>query len=87
MATLSKDSLDLSGIGPITAAGIDGCRAGWVVAYREGGEVNLVVIGRLSDINVALAPDASVMIDMPIGLTDDNSVRNCDASARVALRP
>jgi predicted RNase H-like nuclease len=87
MATLSKDSLDLSGIGPITAAGIDGCRAGWVVAYREGGEVNLVVIGRLSDINVALAPDASVMIDMPIGLTDDNSVRICDASARVALRP
>ena len=87
MATASKDSLDISGIGPIKAAGIDGCRAGWVVAYRDGEEINLVVIGRLSDINAALAPAASVMIDMPIGLTDDNSPRICDAHARVALRP
>ena len=87
MAIVSKHSLDLSGIGPINAAGIDGCRAGWVVAYRDGEEINLLVISRLSDINAALAPAASVMIDMPIGLTDDNSPRICDAHARVALRP
>ena len=87
MAIVSKHSLDLSGIGPINAAGIDGCRAGWVVAYRDGEEINLLVISRLSDINAALASAASVMIDMPIGLTDDNSPRICDAHARVALRP
>ena len=87
MAIVSKHPLDLSGIGPINVAGIDGCRAGWVVAYRDGEEINLLVISRLSDINAALAPAASVMIDMPIGLTDDNSPRICDAHARVALRP
>ena len=87
MAIVSKHPLDLSGIGPINVAGIDGCRAGWVVAYRDGEEIKLLVISRLSDINAALAPAASVMIDMPIGLTDDNSPRICDAHARVALRP
>lgn len=71
----------------LTAVGIDGCRAGWVVAYRSCAEINLVIIDQLSDLNTALTPDAAVMIDMPIGLTDCNSVRACDALARNALRP
>lgn len=71
----------------LTAVGLDGCRGGWVVAYRHGESIRLDVIGQLSDLNGALAKHAIVMVDMPIGLTEDNSVRECDALARKALRP
>ena len=71
----------------LTAVGIDGCRAGWVIAFRDGQEISLAIIARLSDLNDCLHPSASVMIDMPIGLTDGASVRGCDALARERLRP
>ena len=71
----------------LNAAGIDGCRAGWVIAFRNGHEISLAIIAKLSDLNDLLHPDASVMIDMPIGLTDGPSVRGCDALARERLRP
>lgn len=77
---LPKDKL-------LSAVGIDGCRSGWVVAYRDGREISLTIINQLSDLNDHLMPDASVMIDMPIGLTDGASVRGCDALARERLRP
>ncbi len=77
---LPKDKL-------LSAVGIDGCRSGWVVAYRDGREISLTIVNQLSDLNDHLMPDASVMIDMPIGLTDGPSVRECDALARERLRP
>ena len=77
---LTKDKL-------LSAVGIDGCRSGWVVAYRDGREISLTIVNQLSDLNDHLMPDASVMIDMPIGLTDGASVRGCDALARERLRP
>lgn len=87
MVDVSAPVPDLPKDASLTAIGIDGCRGGWVAAYREGEAIRLVVIERLSDLNDALAEDAAVMVDMPIGLTDDNSVRECDARAREALRP
>ena len=77
----------LSGNALLNAVGIDGCRAGWVIAFRDGKEIRLVIIAQLSDLNDLLHPDTSVMIDMPIGLTDGPSVRGCDALARERLRP
>ena len=71
----------------LNAVGIDGCRAGWVIAYRDGQEISLAIISKLSDLNNLLHPNASVMIDMPIGLTDGPSGRGCDALAREKLRP
>ena len=71
----------------LNAIGIDGCRAGWVIAFRDGQEISLAIIAQLSDINDLLRPNASVMIDMPIGLTDGPGVRGCDALAREKLRP
>lgn len=79
-SVLPKDKL-------LSAVGIDGCRSGWVVAYRDGREISLTIVNQLSDLNDHLMPDASVMIDMPIGLTDGPSVRDCDALARERLRP
>ena len=71
----------------LTAVGIDGCRGGWVIAFRDGQEISLAIIARISDLNDCLHPSASVMIDMPIGLTDGAGVRGCDALARERLRP
>ena len=73
--------------GSLSAVGIDGCRAGWVIAFRDASEIRLAIIAQLSDLNTVLTADASVMIDMPIGLTDGHNVRDCDALARQKLRP
>ncbi len=73
--------------GSLSAVGIDGCRAGWVIAFRDASKIRLAIIAQLSDLNTVLTADASVMIDMPIGLTDGHNVRDCDALARQKLRP
>jgi predicted RNase H-like nuclease len=56
-------------------AGIDGCRAGWIVATSRGA----VVVPRLH-----LEPFTLVGIDMPIGLVD-GPPRACDREARKYL--
>jgi predicted RNase H-like nuclease len=53
-------------------AGIDGCRAGWIVATTDGA----VVLSTLD-----LRPFGSVGVDMPIGLVD-GPPRACDIEAR-----
>jgi predicted RNase H-like nuclease len=52
-------------------AGIDGCRAGWVVALvrPQGDEVQLRVVPQFSDA-VALGHPQLIAVDMPIGLPD-----------------
>ena len=57
---------------PLAAAGADGCRAGWVVATREG----VVVVPSLRP-----AEFAAIGVDMPIGLSDKGP-RACDTDAR-----
>lgn len=64
-------------------AGIDGCRAGWIVVLldeRKRGE--FVVAPTLAEI-AALEP-ALAMIDMPIGLPE-TGYRGCDVAARRLL--
>lgn len=68
--------------------GIDGCRAGWVVARLEA-------TGRLGIDRVPTAtewvrrPSAMTLVDMPIGLHASGRVRprGCDALARARLGP
>ncbi|MBL6824318.1 MAG: DUF429 domain-containing protein [Luminiphilus sp.] len=71
----------------LPAVGIDGCRAGWIIAYRHEGCVALRLFTSLAALNERLASDASVMIDMPIGLHVADSVRQCDVLARRCLSP
>src|SRR5579871_2871602 len=53
-------------------AGVDGCRAGWVVAFASVGtrEFRIRVVTRFSDIFNAPEQPAIVAVDMPIGLPD-----------------
>ncbi len=76
-----------SSVVPRTALGVDGCRGGWVMAFRVDGEIQFEMRADLPSVNDALALNASVMIDMPIGLLSEGGTRHCDALARAQLRP
>lgn len=62
-------------------AGVDGCRGGWVVA-TEGG---LHVVSRFAEILAAV--DGIVAVDIPIGLPETGSRRDCDRACRAQLGP
>ena len=65
----------------VRVAGVDGCRAGWVVATSDG------VLDVVEHIDAVLALDVAVIaIDMPIGLPDAGP-RACDIAARKLLGP
>ena len=74
--------------------GLDGCRAGWVLATVTTGakedrpEVAVVVLGDLEPVVVALASGRMVAagIDIPIGLAE-RGARACDREARRMLGP
>ncbi len=53
-------------------AGVDGCRAGWVVVFLrpDGDEVRVRTIQRFADVLSAVEAPAVVAIDIPIGLPD-----------------
>ncbi len=53
-------------------AGVDGCRAGWIVALvrPKGDEIRIRVVPRFADVLAASEAPAIVAVDMPIGLPD-----------------
>ena len=79
--------LGLSASLKFSAVGIDGCRAGWVAAFQLDVEPVLAVVKTLSELTPHLSHETTVMIDMPIGLLNDDASRQCDALARERLRP
>jgi predicted RNase H-like nuclease len=68
----------------LIAAGIDGCRGGWVCAGWDGEAWSLDCLPTLESIVPMLAPQATVCIDIPIGLSCDG-FRACDRAARQLL--
>ena len=64
-------------------AGVDGCRAGWIVVHDGG----VMVQPDFAAVLAALPDNAVVAVDIPIGLTDRYEVggRECDRSARARL--
>ena len=68
------------------AAGVDGCKSGWVCAGFDGGAWTLSLMPALKDIVARMTPGATVCIDMPIGLSADG-FRACDREARRLLGP
>ncbi|MBR9795638.1 MAG: DUF429 domain-containing protein [Gammaproteobacteria bacterium] len=68
----------------LIAAGIDGCRSGWVCAGWDGEGWSLDCLPTLESIVPLLAPQATVCVDIPIGLSSDG-FRACDRAARQLL--
>jgi predicted RNase H-like nuclease len=75
----------------LRALGVDGCRAGWVVAAGDadaGGHLGAVTISVVEAFAAVLAMGADrVAVDMPIGLGDERAEggRACDSAARRLL--
>jgi predicted RNase H-like nuclease len=69
----------------VPVAGVDGCRAGWIVLYDECATVHPDFAAVLA----ALPDDTVVALDMPIGLVDEHQPggRDVDRAARVELGP
>ena len=67
---------------PLTRiAGIDGCRAGWIAAIRDGGAIDTRILGSDDELVALFAECAVVAIDIPIGLSE-RGPRPCDSHAR-----
>ena len=60
-------------------AGVDGCKAGWVMVFEEDGNLGVRLLPRLSQLFQTRWN--MVMIDIPIGLSE-NGRRLCDLLAR-----
>lgn len=75
--------------GSILAAGVDGCRGGWLAALARGErsaprtEMRLVLT--LAELVDALDETTVIAIDVPIGLPQLTGSRPCDAQARSRL--
>lgn len=69
----------------VPVAGVDGCRAGWVVVH----DGDAFVRATFSDVLDSLPDDTVVGVDMPIGLVDDHQPggREADRAARMELGP
>lgn len=82
----------MSGQGGAVVAGVDGCRAGWVVVTSSltASGITLVaeVVPRIDTVVRRLADGhlAAVAVDMPWGLTP-RGPRACDTEARARLGP
>lgn len=71
------------------AMGLDRCSAGWVAAWLSHGEANVdfeVLPSVALPVRLARGKLATVVIDLPIGLSDDGS-RAVDLAARKFLSP
>jgi predicted RNase H-like nuclease len=67
------------------AAGVDGCKAGWILVAREASGVITSACFETAEELLRQEPRPDVLaIDIPIGLPDRGS-RQCDREARAAL--
>jgi predicted RNase H-like nuclease len=69
----------------VPVAGVDGCRAGWVVVHDDRAAVHAT----FGEVLAALPGDTVVAVDMPIGLVDEHRPggRDADRAARTELGP
>ncbi len=68
----------------VKTAGIDGCKAGWILITFSGGS-SYRVLRNKEDLEKAFDEFDRIFIDMPIGLEDENYTRECDQLLREKL--
>lgn len=66
-------------------AGIDGCKAGWILITFDDDEPGYEVLRTEEDLKDAFHRFDRIFIDMPIGLEDEKYTRECDALLRKTL--
>lgn len=75
--------------GQVSAAGIDGCRAGWFfIVLNQRGEFRHGLATRFEEAIGAVREAGLVLVDIPIGLPGAaRPARDCDVAARRAISP
>lgn len=68
-------------------AGIDGCKAGWILITFDNNDPGYEVLRSDEDLKDAFHRFDRIFIDMPIGLEDEIYTRECDALLRKKLGP
>ncbi len=66
-------------------AGIDGCKAGWMMVTFDSGSEEYKILREGSDLEEVLLEYDRVFIDVPIGLEDETYTRKCDELLRKKL--
>lgn len=66
-------------------AGIDGCKAGWILITFDDEDAFYEVLRTDEDLKDAFHRFDRVLIDIPIGLEDEKYTRECDAVLRKEL--
>ena len=66
-------------------AGIDGCKAGWILISFTEGEEKYQVLRTNEELKSAFETYDRIFIDMPIGLEDEEYTRECDRLLRKEL--
>ncbi|AXJ02537.1 putative nuclease (RNAse H fold) [Cyclonatronum proteinivorum] len=66
-------------------AGIDGCRAGWLAVSLDKSLASWQLLRTVQELSVYAASKNGVFIDIPIGLSETEPVRTCDALLRRVL--
>lgn len=66
-------------------AGIDGCKAGWVIISFTEAEEHFKIIRTDEELKEAFYVYDRIFIDMPIGLEDEEYHRQCDVDLRAEL--
>ncbi len=70
------------------AYGVDGCKGGWFYfAIDASGMYHHGVVKTLSELVVQADSSDLILVDIPIGIPDDTTIRRCDDMARQNLRP
>jgi predicted RNase H-like nuclease len=69
----------------VKTAGIDGCKAGWILITFDEGEEKYEILRSREDLKEAFETFDRVFIDMPIGLEDEDYTREADALLRKKL--
>jgi len=69
----------------LKTAGIDGCKAGWLLITFDDKNEKYEVIRNTDDLKKAFEQYDRIFIDMPIGLSDSEYTRTCDEQLRKKL--
>jgi predicted RNase H-like nuclease len=68
-------------------AGIDGCKAGWILITFDKGEEAYQIIRKDEELKAAFQEYDKIFIDIPIGLKDETYTRLCDELLKKKLGP
>jgi len=71
----------------VKTAGIDGCRAGWIVISLDEKNAGYRLLESNGGLEEVFDEYDRIFIDVPIGLNEEQYVRECDAELRKRLGP